>query len=259
METAQSHLAFFRLAVEPFAPTADPACFFATQTHQACLRQVWAAIEGQHGAALVLGNIGAGKTMILRKLAAGILAAGPSHRLAVVGAPLAAWTTADLLAHILAQFKIDAAFDNPAAMTEALVAHLVKNREQNNTLIVDDAQNINKRGQLELLRVLLNLELPQRKLLNLVFFAQPDWTQVLDAAPEFSHRIATVCWIKPLNAEEIQSLVRFRLERAGVDTGRGPQFQEDAYREILEASNGAPRTIIHLCRNALQIAAEQRT
>ena len=68
------------------------------------------------------------------------------------------------------------------AYMDTLNAYLVSNRDRINTLIIDDAQNLNKRGQLELLRLAQNLESPQHKLLNLVLFAQMEWMQVLRAA-----------------------------------------------------------------------------
>jgi type II secretory pathway predicted ATPase ExeA len=259
MQEQQNHLAFFRLAEEPFAPMADPACFYATAGHQSCLRQIWRVIEARHGAALVLGESGAGKTMILRKLAASLKGSGAEFRCAVISAPLISWTTLDLLAQILTQFGITPGGDTTADYTEALIADLVRHRQRNNTLLIDDAQNLNKRGQLELLRILLNLELPQHKLLNMVLFAQPDWSQVLEAAPSFAQRIVSVCRLRPLEIDNIRALVQFRLGRAGVEPGRGPQFQEDAYRELEDAAGGMPRTIVNLCRNALELAAEQRT
>ena len=164
-------------------PHPDPVYFFATQGHKECLFRLWNAIDARHGIAVVLGNYGTGKTTLLRKLLTGMAADPNRYLTAVVGSPIPSWTSFALLESIVAQFGLRPRENSFVAHMEALNQHLLENRGRICTLIIDDAQNLNKRGQLELLRLIQNLETQQQKLLNLLLFAQLEWVQVLRAAP----------------------------------------------------------------------------
>jgi len=141
---------------------------------------------------------------------------------------------------------------------EAFNGYLLSNIGRINTLIIDDAQNLNERGQLELLRLVQNIETPQHKLLNLVLFAQLEWTAVLRAAPNFKQRINMTCTLKPVPLEETRSLIEFRVRQAGGVGNRAPVFDDGAIRLIHAYSKGNPRLIVTLCRNALLLAGQIR-
>lgn len=256
MESVSSQLGIFGLREQPFAPTADPGYFYATREHRACLYRLWNSIDERHGIAVVLGGYGTGKTTLLRKLMIGMHADPARYNTAVVGSPVPSWTSFSLLEAIVAQFRLHPEKRSFAAYMEALNQCLLKNRDRISTLIIDDAQNLNKRGQLELLRLVQNLETPQHKLLNLVLFAQMEWVQVLRAAPNFLQRVNMTYTLSPLGIEELARFIEFRIAQAGGNGPHAPKFSPAAVRMIHAYSDGNPRVVVTVCRNALLSAAQ---
>jgi general secretion pathway protein A len=259
MEESQAHLSLFGLREQPFAPTADPVYFYATREHKECLFRLWNSIDARQGIAVVLGSYGTGKTTLLRKLLIGMRADPGRYNTAVIGSPIPSWTSFALLESIVTQFGLRPAAVSFVAYMEALNRYLLENRESINTLIIDDAQNLNKRGQIELLRLVQNLESQQHKLLNLVLFAQMEWTQVLRAAPNFEQRIDLTYTLEPIRFEETRHFIAYRLQQAGATPDKGPEFTESALRAIHAYTEGNPRVIVTLCRNTLLVAAQIRS
>lgn len=257
-EAPSATLQFFGLREHPFAPTADPAYFYASAHHKECLHRLWDNVDERMGIAVVLGNYGTGKTTLLRKLLTGMQADPGKYCTAVIGSPVPSWSSYELLDAIVAQFGLQPAEATFVACMEALNRHLLANRHRVCTLVIDDAQNLNRRGQIELLRLIQNLETEQHKLLNLMFFAQLEWAQVLRAAPNFEQRVNLTLTMQPLTIEEMEYLIDFRLMQAGAVPGTGPAFTPAALRAIHAYSEGSPRVIVTLCRNVLLIAAQLR-
>lgn len=259
MENGQSYLDFFGLREEPFAPTADPTYFYATREHRECLFRLWNSIDARHGIAVILGNYGTGKTALLRKLLTGMAAAKERYTTAIVGSPIPSWTSFALLETIVDQFSLQPSRRSFGAYMEALNRYLLLNRDHICTLIIDDAQNLNKRGQLELLRLAQNLETHQHKLLNLVLFAQLEWIEVLRAAPNFEQRINLTYTLKSVPLDETRHLIEFRVRQASGVSDRSPTFDDGSVRVIHAFAEGNPRVIVTLCRNALLLASQIKT
>lgn len=256
MVTKEFNLDIFGLSEQPFAPTADPMYFYATREHKSCLFRLWTSVDERHGIAVVLGGYGTGKTTLLRKLMTGMAVDQERYNTAIVGSPIPSWTSFALLEAIVKQFGLRPAKRSFVAYMESLNLYLMENHERINTLIIDDAQNLNKRGQLELLRLVQNLETPQHKLLNLVLFAQMEWLQVLRAAPNFEQRINVTYTLENLRFEEVREFIGFRMARAGGGNRSMAVFSDDAVEMIHAYSEGNPRVIVTLCRNALLFAAQ---
>ena len=258
MNDVRFHLQEFGLKEQPFAPTADPAYFYATQEHKSCLMRLWTSIDERHGIAVVLGNYGTGKTTLLRKLMTGMAVDPEKYNTAVIGSPIPSWTSFSLLEAIVKGFGLQPEKRSFATYMEELNNYLIINRHRINTLVIDDAQNLNKRGQLELLRLAQNLETPQHKLLNLVLFSQLEWARVLEAAPNFQQRINMTYTLTPLSPEEVRNFIQFRLGQAGATGENAPQFQDEAISIIHRYSGGNPRVIVTLCRNSLLFALQTK-
>lgn len=259
MDELQPYLEFYGMREQPFAPTADPVYFYATRSHKECLFRLWNSIDARHGIFVVLGNYGTGKTTLLRKLLTGMAADPEQYRSAVIGSPVPSWTSFALLESIVGQFGLRPPQHSFVSYMETLNRHLLEHRDKTCTLIIDDAQNLNKRGQLELLRLVQNLETQQHKLLNLVFFAQLEWIQVLRAAPNFEQRVNTTYTLEPIQYDEMRHLIEYRLFQAGARPGEGPEFEETALRAIHAYAEGSPRVIVTLCRNVLLLGAQLHT
>ena len=259
MENGQPYLDFFGLREEPFAPTADPTYFYATREHRECLFRLWNSIDARHGIAVILGNYGTGKTALLRKLLTGMAAAKERYTTGIVGSPIPSWTSFALLETIVEQFSLQPSRRSFGAYMEALNRYLLLNRDHICTLIIDDAQNLNKRGQLEVLRLAQNLETHQHKLLNLVLFAQLEWIEVLRAAPNFEQRINLTYTLKSVPFDETRHLIEFRVRQASGVSDRSPIFDDGSVRVIHAFAEGNPRVIVTICRNALLLASQIKT
>ncbi len=250
---------FFGLRENPFAPTADPVYFYATNAHKECLFRLWHCIDSRNGIAVVLGNYGTGKTTLLRKIITGMAADPERYNTAIVGSPIPSWTSFALLERIVSQFSLKPKKRSFASYMDSLNEYLLVNRNSICTLIIDDAQNLNKRGQLELLRLVQNLETHQHKLLNLVMFAQLEWIDVLRAAPNFEQRVSMTYKLPVLKFEDTRNFIDFRIRQAGGNVERAPVFEESALRAIYAHAEGNPRVIVTICRNALLVASQLRT
>lgn len=257
-QQTQSFLAFFGLREQPFAATADPAYYYATSAHRECLFHLWNTVDERLGITVVMGNYGTGKTTLLRKLLTGMRAKPEKYNTAVIASPIPSWTSFSLLESITTQFGLQPETRSFVAYMDALYQYLLASRHRITTLIIDDAQNLNKRGQLELLRLVQNLETPQHKLLNLVLFAQLEWIPVLRAAPNFEQRIGTTYTLGPIGFEDTRNLIQFRLRQAGSGE-KGPIFDDTAVRVLHAYADGSPRVSVTLARNALLLAYQLRT
>ncbi|NUM52393.1 MAG: AAA family ATPase [Candidatus Hydrogenedentes bacterium] len=257
-QQANSLLSFFGLREQPFAATADPAYYYATSAHRECLFHLWNTVDERLGIAVVMGNYGTGKTTLLRKLLTGMRAKPEKYNTAVIASPIPSWTSFSLLEGITAQFGLQPETRSFVAYMDALYQYLLASRNRITTLIIDDAQNLNKRGQLELLRLVQNLETPQHKLLNLVLFAQLEWMPVLRAAPNFEQRVGTTYTLGSISLEDTRNLIQFRLRQAG-SGDKGPLFDDGAIRVLHAFADGSPRVSVTLARNVLLLAYQLRT
>ena len=242
------------LREQPFAPTADPNYLYATRELKTLLFRLWQHIDEQYGIAVILGEHGTGKTSLMRKVIAGMMQEPDRYNWAIIGSPLPTWKTSSLLESIAEQFALKPKDSSLDAHLQALNGYLLDNRDRITTLIIDDAQNLTKRGQLEILRLTQNLESAQRKFLNIVCFAHSGWLDILNAAPGFRQRINITSRIDALREDEVRDLISFRLRQAGWVRGHGTLFADDAYRVLGRLRDWDPRTLVGVCRNALQQA-----
>jgi general secretion pathway protein A len=254
----QTLLDYFGFTEQPFAATADPAYYYATNAHRECLFHLWNTVDERHGIAVVLGSYGTGKTTLLRKLLTGMRGRSDRYNTAVIASPIPSWTSFSLLESIVTQFGLRPEARSFVGYMEVLYNYLLTKRDRINTLIIDDAQNLNKRGQLELLRLVQNLETPQHKLINLILLAQLEWMHVLRAAPNFEQRVNMTYTLGALNERDTRRLIDFRLRQAGVSV-QNPVFDDDAVRVIHSYAEGSPRVTVTLCRNALLMACQLHT
>jgi type II secretory pathway predicted ATPase ExeA len=115
-------------------------------------------------------------------------------------------------------------------------------------VLIDEAQMLQTREIMEEFRGLLNLEVPERKLLSFVFFGLPEIEDNLRLDPPLAQRVALKYRLEPLSAEATEAYIRHRLRLAGAP--RVP-FTPGAIARVHEHTRGTPRLINTLCDNAL--------
>jgi len=246
---------------EPFSTSPDPAFFYESQEHHAALMRLMIEIRLKRGLSVILGDVGTGKTTLSRKLFH-MLKEREDIIFHMVLDPT--YDTEELfLDSLIRTFNIEMQDRSPSILDfkEALKKYLFeKGVEEGKTvvLLVDEAQKLNTTS-LEILRVLLNYETNEYKLLQLVMLGQMELLPRLRQMKNLWDRISLKYVINPLDEKETREMIRYRIKAAGYETGED-FFAKDAISEIYRYTQGYPRRISMLCHNALKaLVMENKT
>ena len=243
---------------EPFSNSPDPEYFFGSSSHVDCLQQMEISIRLRRGLCVAMGEVGAGKTTICRKLIRDL------HNDPVIEAHLI--LDPSFMSSLEMLGTLNRIMRNPdpserlpyseGGYKELIKNHLLKKVVQEKkivVLIVDEGQKISS-PCLEVLRELLNFETNEHKLLQIIIFAQNEFQDILTRHPNFADRVNFFCHLSPLSFPETRALIKYRLEKAtDYKSSRRPgiSFTSGAYRMIYQATKGHPRKIINLCHRLL--------
>ncbi|MFM2118982.1 MAG: hypothetical protein RL722_450, partial [Pseudomonadota bacterium] len=240
--------AFFGLSGPPFQLNPDPAFYFNSRGHGHALAYLRYGVAQGEGFIVVTGEIGAGKTTLVRTLL------GELDRQQVVAAQIVSTQldSGDLLQSIITAFGIPAQGASKAYMIATLEAFLTTLAAQGRRalLIVDEAQNLNP-GAVEELRMLSNFQLGNHSLLQSFLIGQPELRRILElpTMEQLRQRVSASCHLGPLDAEETRAYIAHRLQRVGWN-GR-PPISDAAYAELYRWSGGVPRRINRLANRVL--------
>lgn len=241
----------FGLSGPPFQLNPDPAFYFDSRGHSNALAYLKFGVYQGEGFIVVTGDIGAGKTTLVRTLLGGL---NPDQVVAaqVVSTQL---ESGDLLRSIITAFGVPPMGASKAHLIATIEAFLtaLAARGRRALLVVDEAQNLNREA-IEELRMLSNFQLGKQALLQSFLIGQPELRKVLESKSmeQFRQRVIASCHLGPLDAEETQAYIQHRLRRVGWKDV--PRIEDPAYREIHEWTGGVPRRINLLC-NRLLLAA----
>lgn len=243
-----SYLEFYGLSQEPFSNAPVSRLYYDSEQHAKALLRLTRAVSGMKGLALLVGEIGAGKTTLARRMLDSLPEAEYEAALLVI---IHSGITANwLLRRIALQLGIDSPAEDKLALLSQLYQRLLEIHEQGRkaVVLIDEAQMLATREIMEEFRGLLNLEVPGKKLVSFVFFGLPDIEENLRLDPPLAQRVAVRCRLEPLREEATEAYLRHRLTLAGA--GRIP-FTPAAMHEIHRYSGGRPRLINTICDNAL--------
>lgn len=249
-----SYYTLLGLTREPFSSSPDPDFFYESHDHHAVLTRLLIEIRLRRGLSVVLGDVGTGKTTLSRKLFQ-MLADRPDILFFMVMDPT--FQSEDLfLESLIRVFNIQNDLGTNKTILdykEAIKKYLYqKGVEENRTvvLVVDEAQKLNEMS-LEVLRVLLNYETNEFKLLQLVLFGQMELLPRINEMKNFVDRIIFRYVLNPLDKKELKDMIEFRLRQAGFNSSL-QLFTDDAIEEIHNYTQGYPRRINLLCHNVLR-------
>jgi general secretion pathway protein A len=247
--------AFFGLKKKPFELVPNPDFLYLSRSHSRAGTYLDYAMKENTGFILLTGEVGAGKTTIIRKLLGTL---GPNVQVSkVFNTKL---DSDQLIATINDDFGLEIEGRSKVQMLKDLYHFLIEQygRERRSVLIIDEAQNLSI-DSLEELRMLSNLETNDSKLLQIIMVGQPELKKIL-SVPELRQlrqRISIHCHITPLSAEETAQYVLHRLEVAG--NRDAVLFEKEALPLIHEYCGGIPRLINVLCDFLLLSAFAEET
>ncbi|TJY62912.1 AAA family ATPase [Sinimarinibacterium sp. CAU 1509] len=238
----------FRLREMPFSITPDPAYLYMSPRHQEALGHLLFG-TGQYGGFVQLtGEVGTGKTTIVRALLAQHL---PDVEVALIHNPRQG--ELEFVHTICDELHVPYSDQNATlkGLVDALNAHLLKVHAagRRTVLIIDEAQNLQP-SVLEQVRLLTNLETPKEKLLRIILVGQPELSALL-ARPDLrqlSSRITARYHLMPLSPAETREYIEHRLQIAGART---QIFMPKALALVHRYSQGIPRLINIICDRAL--------
>src|SRR5262245_19237861 len=241
---------FYGFNESPFALTPDPRYLFLSEPHKEALASAVYGVQERKGFVLILGEVGTGKTTLIRHLLGRF---GPNIRSVFVFNPAVSFP--ELLQLMLRDLELPCGSLRRIEMIDTLNDYLLKEAAAGRyvVVIIDEAQHLSA-AVLEEVRMLSNLETARGKLIQILLVGQPELGDKL-SRPELRQlrqRISLVAELKPLSYPEAVQYVRHRLEVAGLSD---PSiFTEGALKVIHRASGGIPRLINVLCDKALVLS-----
>jgi general secretion pathway protein A len=241
------YLSFYGLRETPFAPTPDPKFLFQSARHREALAQLIYGVRERKGFIVLTGEIGTGKTTLLRTLLERLNADTP-----VAYVHNSALSIEGLLEYVLQDWGVKSTAASHAQRLFELNEFLIDQHRKGGTpvLVIDEAQNLSVET-LEAVRMLSNFETTNQKLMQILLVGQPELRVKLDLPElrQLKQRIGLRCHIAPLSAEETRLYIRHRLRIAGaLDAGI---FTDGAIQKVTDYSGGTPRVVNIVCDHCL--------
>jgi general secretion pathway protein A len=243
------YIEHFGLTTKPFQITSDPTFLWLGEKHKEALATLRYGVQDNRGFLLLTGEVGTGKTILVNKLISLL-----DSNTIVATLPDPDLDGMDFYKLLADGLKMSQPFHDKA---EFLIQfrqflHQCHSRDKKVLLIIDESQRL-KHQLMEEIRILSNIELQDRKLINIFFVGQPEFNIML-MTPEnraLSQRITVRYNIEVLDQQETCDYVTHRLRVAG---SKKPLFKITALHEIFLFSGGIPRLINIICDHALLTA-----
>jgi general secretion pathway protein A len=245
------YTAYWQLNSRPFENCADSQFYYPSEVHQGALLKLRYAVESHRGAALLTGEAGSGKTLLV-----GSLKRQLEERFSpFVHLVFPQMTPAELLSYLASEAG---ALSNPVAAVgvdqcvRQLQQFLVDNSRSGRhaVIVIDEAQLLVDSEALETLRLLTNFEVDDKPALTLLLVGGPQLLPALERLPGLEARLGVKCLLRPFNLEETVSYVSHRMTTAGATH---EIFAAEALAALHQLTAGNPRRINRLCDLALLV------
>ena len=242
--------AFYSLVRNPFDISPDPAFLFATPRHNEALAALYHAVRGHKGFVVLTGEVGTGKTLMLRCVLDLFRESKDISYAYVFNGRL---SPCEFLEYIGTDFGLSVTGKNKTQILFELSKFLVERGAKGLTtvLVVDEAHHLSA-DILEEIRLLTNLETPSGKLLQILLVGQPELDEKLDSSNlrQLKQRIVHRAQLTALDLDETRGYIDWRLQIAGARAGNA-LFPPDTVERVHGRSHGIPRLINTICDNAL--------
>lgn len=246
---------FYKFKEKPFTILPDPTFLFLSQKHRMALSMLEYGLANQAGFTVITGEIGSGKTTLVRKL---LQQLDTDFTVGLVSNTQSD-SFEELLRWILFAFELEYQGSERVELYHVLTDFLIKEyaEERRVVLIIDEAQNLGPNA-LEQLRMLSNVNVDNYQILQLILIGQPNLRELLRCREleQFAQRISVDYHLQLLDAEETEQYISHRINIAGGD----PRiFDEGTSRIIWRYTRGVPRLINIMCDTVLVYGfAEQK-
>jgi len=249
------YIEHFGLEREAFSNAPDARFYFDSEQHSQALVRFLRIVDSNKGLAVLVGGIGSGKTTLARRLLDTLsVDLYESSLLVMVHSGI---TPEWILTRIAMQLGVVKPAADRMTVLKQLYERLLEIEQEGRraVVLIDEAQMLQTRALMEEFRGLLNLEIPGKKLLNLIFFGLPEVEECLRLDEPLAQRVALRYYLHSLDEASTVAYIKHRLQVAGA---KNMLFSGPAVQLIYRYSGGVPRLINTLCDNCLFEAFMQK-
>ena len=243
-----SYEQFYQLREQPFSNTPDPRFFFEIPKHAEVLARLMHAVNTMKGLAVVIGDVGTGKTTLARRMLDHL--DEQSYESALLVIIHSAITSEWLLRKIASQIGVEEVAEGKIGILSQIYQRLMELHQEGKkaVVLIDEANMLQQQELMEELRGFLNLEVPGSKLITFILFGLPNLKTNLALDAPLVQRIAVKCRLTSLNPETVKGYIRHRLKVAGATR---EIFSDDVLGQMAVSSQGIPRLINTIGDNVL--------
>lgn len=239
---------YYKLTHNPFQMTPDPRVFFASKGHKRALSYLQYGLSQGEGFIVITGDIGTGKTTIVKNLIAGL-----DHQTYIAKELVTTHLEEhDLMEMICESFELISKGLSKAALLNQFKAFLNSANKLGRrvVLVVDEVQNLPAKT-VEELRMLSNFQVDNKPLIQSFLVGQKEFIKTLqhENMEQLRQRVIASCHLGPLKADETKYYIKYRLTESGWHGGE--LFDEQALHLIHELTEGVPRRINVFCDRIL--------
>ena len=244
---------FFGLKEKPFSLSPDPSYLYLGENHRMAMTMLEYGIENHAGFTLISGEVGCGKTTLIRYL---LNRLDERYEVGLISNTHPSF--GELIDLVLHSYDLDYSNKSNIEKYHTLESFLIDQYAIGKTtlLIVDEAQNLSTR-MLEELRIISNINADKDQVLQVILSGQPEVRDILRLPHlrQFAQRVSSDFHLEPLTLEQLSKYIKHRLEVSGVTR---EIFTKKATRMIFNFSQGVPRIANTFCEISLVYAFADR-
>jgi general secretion pathway protein A len=235
------YLDFYGFTKNPFQMTPDNEFLYMSQQHAKALVYMDYATLRPGGFVVITGEVGSGKTTLVKRLLQNI-----TGKVDYIHLAFSNLSGNDFFHYLLRQVDIVTKKEDKISLIYTLQEYLIKNSKNGmpHVLMIDEAQNLTK-DQLEDICMLAALEGSDGPLLRITLLGQPEFLRMINLSEQFKQRVKLHFHLKGLLKEDVAKYIEYRLIKSGLKSNT--LFNEQLIEKIFEFSKGVPRLINKIC------------
>jgi len=240
---------FFGFKEKPFSTSPDERFYYDSPQHSKALQKIKHSVENRLGLALVVADIGMGKTTLARRIL-NMLASDDGYEVSLLIMVHPDISAGWFLKKISLQLGVEDKAEDRVEIIAGLYNKLQEYNDQDKKVVVliDEGNMLRGKDAMEEIRGLLNIETQSQHMINFVIFGLPEMEGNLKQDEALYQRTAIRTTLKPLDLESVKAYISHRIKVAG---GQSLPFTGETLELIHKYSGGKPRMINIICENAI--------